>query len=142
MSKIKIYLAGKMSGLSFEQMNAWRDTATKMFNHYSDRIITENPCKYYNFQLDPKNYTEHEIKYFDLWLVKNCDIVLVNLENPDTIGTAIELHEAHDNWNKPVIGFGISKTPCHPWMELSLTKKCETMEDAIDHILTFYVPNI
>jgi len=141
MNKIKVYLAGKMSGLSFEEMNNWRETATKMFNHYSDKIHTENPCKYYNFEIDINTYTQNEVKEFDLWLVKNSDIVLVNLDFPDSIGTAIEMHMSHDEWNIPVIGFG-TRENVHPWMLLSLTKLCETMEDAIDHILKFYVPNI
>lgn len=141
MNKIKVYLAGRMSGLTFEQMNNWREDATHLLKTKSDfRIHTENPCHYYNFELNPSTYTEKEVKEFDLFLVKNCDIVLVNLDFLDSIGTAIEIHEAHDNWHKPVIGFGTNVA--HPWMELSLTKKCKTMEEAIDHIMNFYVPNI
>lgn len=139
MSRFKIYLAGAMSNLTFEEMNSWRVKATKLLKQYSDEIHTENPCQYYNFEMNPDLYTEHEIKRFDLWLVRNCDLVLVNLDFPNSIGTAIELHEAHDNWHKPVIGFGITKA--HPWMELSLTKKCKTMEEAIEHIIEYYLPN-
>lgn len=148
MKIVKVYLGGKMSGLSFEEMNGWRLEATKQlkklevensFNKKYD-IICQNPCDYYNFEMDSSTYTEHEIKRFDLWLVKNCDIVLVNLDYPDSIGTAIECHEAHDNWYKPVIGFGTKKA--HPWIELSLTKKCKTLEEVIDHIDKYYLVNI
>jgi len=139
MNKFKIYLAGKMSGLTFEQMNSWREKATQLFNQSTDLIHTENPCHYYNFELDHDSFTEHEVKKFDLWLVKNCDLVLVNLDYPDSIGTAIELHMAHDEWDKPVIGFGTTQN--HPWIELSLTKQCKTLEEAIEHILLFYLPN-
>jgi len=141
MNKIKIYLAGKMSRLSFENMNSWREIATKIFHYYSEEIHIENPCKYYNPVTHKGTYTEKEAKEFDLYLVKNCDVVLVNLDFSDSIGTAIECHEGHDNWSKPVVGFG-TREDVHPWLLLSLTKRCETMEDAIDHILSFYIPNI
>jgi len=120
-------------------MNGWREQVTKLLKQQSDSIHTENPCHFYNFQMDENTYTDHEVKKFDLWLVRNCDLVLVNLDFPNSIGTAIELHEAHDNWNKPVIGFGINKA--HPWVELSLTKKCKTMEEAIDYLMSYYFVN-
>lgn len=142
MNKVKVYLAGKMSGLTYEQMNSWREKATDILKMKSDyRIHTENPCHYYNFELDPTTFTDKECKEFDLWLVKNCDIILVNFEYPDTIGTAIEL-ELASRWHKPVIAFNGNKETVHPWMQLCITKWCNTMEEAIEHILDFYVPNI
>jgi hypothetical protein len=65
-------------------------------------------------------------------------VVLVNLDFPDSIGTAIELHMAQE-WKIPVIGFGTAKN--HPWIELSLTKKCTTMQEAVEHIINFYLLN-
>lgn len=140
MSKIKVYLCGKMSGLTFEEMNTWRVEATNLLKLHNDDIHMENPCDYYNFELDPSTFTDKECKEFDLWLVKNCDIVLVNLNYPDSIGTAIEMEMA-SRWNIPVIAFG-TRDDVHPWMKLCVTKWCKTMEDAIEHILSFYVPNI
>lgn len=138
MKKFKIYQAGKMSGLTMEEMNEWREEATNRFEFISDLIQTLNPCHFYNFEIDPSTYTDFEVKEFDLWLVKNCDLVLVNLDYPDSIGTAIELHMAQE-WKIPVISFGTAKN--HPWIELCITKRCETLEDAIDHICKFYVDN-
>jgi nucleoside 2-deoxyribosyltransferase len=140
MRKPKIYLAGKMSGLTFEEMNTWRLKAKELFEEYELDVHLENPCDYYNFELDPDTYTEKEVKKFDLWLVKNCDIVLVDLVHPNSIGTAIEIHEAHDNWKIPVISFG--NAVAHPWMNLSIDKRCNTLEDAVEHIIDFYLPNI
>lgn len=139
MSKFKIYLAGAMTGLSLEEMNSWRVKATNELQQYSDSIHTINPVNFYNFEMDESTYTEREVKEFDLYQVRNCDLVLVNLDFPNSIGTAIECHEAHDNWKIPVIGFG-SKV-AHPWVELSLTKKCWSMEEAIEYIVDFYLVN-
>lgn len=140
MKKFKIYLAGKMSGLSLEEMNGWRIKATDRFNNYERenvQIETFNPCFFYNFDLNPETYTEKEVKRFDLYHVKSSDIVLFNLDHPNSIGSAIEIHMAHDEWKIPVIAFGT--TINHPWMMESIDKVCETMEDAIDYIFNFYI---
>lgn len=143
MRKFKTYLAGRMSGLSLEQMNSWREEATQLLKDKSNNMIhTENPCHFYNFERDPSTYTEKEVKEFDLHLVKNCDLVLVNLNFADSIGTAIELHMAHDVWNVPVIAVRNKGNKSHPWIDLSVTKFCETLEDAVDHIIEFYLPHV
>ena len=139
MSKFKIYLAGQMTGLTFAEMNGWREEATKLLTSASDKIHIANPCLYYNFEIDPTSFTDYECKVFDLWLVENCDLVLVNLNYPKSIGTAIEM-ELASRWNKPVIAFG-TREDVHPWMKLCVTKWCKTMEEAVEHILIFYVPN-
>ena len=97
-SKPKIYLAGKMFGLSNAQMNNWRVGVARLLG---ENFHTINPCDYYNFEIDRSEYTDSEVKEFDLTQVKNSHIVLVNLEHPDSIGTAIELHMAHDVWCIP-----------------------------------------
>lgn len=140
MAKFKIYLAGKMCDLTYEEMNNWRLKAVNLLNQYSDNIHIINPVDYYNFQLDPKTYTDKEVKFFDLYMVKTSNLILVNLDFPDSIGTAIECHEAHDNWKIPVIGFGKNKN-VHPWIKESLTKRCKTMEEAVEYIINFYLPN-
>ena len=141
MAKTKIYLAGKMSGLTFEEMNGWRKRAEDIFASIDDNIHPENPCRYYNFQDPEQKFTDTECKTFDLWLVQNCDVILVNLEYPDTIGTAIELELASRLWGKPIIAFGANEN-LHPWMKLTVTKFCDNLVDAIDHIVYFYHNNI
>lgn len=144
MKPIKIYLCGKMSGLSFDEMNGWRQEATSIIKDMNNglyNICIENPCLYYNFEIDQASFSDHECKEFDLWLVKNCDIVLVNLNYPSSIGTAIEMELASRIWNKPIISFGI-KNDVHPWMKLATTKNCNTMIEAITHMFEFYFPNI
>lgn len=148
MNKPTIYLAGAMSGVSYEEYMIWRNDAAKLLQSKSDKSLhIINPGEYYNFEMNEGTYTEHEVKYFDLYCVKHSDLVLVNLTYHDSIGTAIEIHEAHDNWGIPVIGFCPNDTrhkvyPMHPWMKLSLTKECKTLEAAVDYICEFYLPNL
>lgn len=139
---MKIYLAGKMSGLSFEEMNGWRTKATQMLHRHDDMIRIENPCLHYNFEnaLEMKA-TDLEIRNYDLWLVRNCDVVLVNLDYQGSIGTAIELFEAYEHCRIPVIGYRTVEQPDHPWIQCSVTRECASLEDAIDYILTFIYPN-
>jgi nucleoside 2-deoxyribosyltransferase len=140
-NKFKIYEAGKMMGLPVELQRGWREEVKQLFDEYAyGDVQTISPCDYYNFEKE-RDFSEHEVKFFDLWLIKNCDLVIVNLDYPDSIGTAIELHEAHDNWKIPVIGFGGENVFVHPWIELSLTKRCKTMKEAVEHIVEFYLPN-
>lgn len=137
MSK-KIYLAGAMSGLTLEQMNDWRKCAKAYLEGYGFKCI--NPVEFYNTEIDTTVYTDKEIKEFDLWAVRNSEIVLVNLEYPNSIGTAIELHMAQE-WKIPVVAFGrTQEKPVHPWMNLCITKECETMPEAINYILSFLAP--
>ena len=138
MSKFKIYLFGQMSGLTYEEMNEWREEATKILQLSSDLILTVNPCHFYNFLIDANTYTEKEVKLFDLHQVRTSNLLLGKMSN--SIGTAQELQVAEDN-HIPIIGYGDSNN-VHPWMMLALTKMCPTLEDAIDHIVKFYLPNV
>jgi len=96
-----------------------------------------NPVEYYNFEMDLTNISEKEIKDFDLTAVRKSDIVLVNFNYPDSIGTAQELQVAEDN-HIPIIAFGTEKA--HPWMELNVSKRCTTLEEAVEYIVEFYLP--
>jgi len=134
----KIYLAGKMSGLTFQEMQGWRrdlenNTVLSKLTH----II--NPVKFYSFDnVDQLKATGKEIMDFDLYLVKRSNLVIVNLDYPDSIGTAIELYEAHRK-GIPVIGFGTAKN--HDWIEACVSKRFDKVEDAVDYILHFYLVN-
>jgi nucleoside 2-deoxyribosyltransferase len=144
MKKIKIYLCGAMSKLTLEQMNGWRvEAKLKLLAQNKDlySLCIENPVQYYNFELDTASFSDHECKSFHLWLVEHCDIVLVNLDYPDSIGTAIEMELASRFWNKPIIAFG-TRENVHPWMKLAVTKQCKTMDEAITHMFDFYFPNM
>lgn len=147
MRTVKIYLAGAMSNLTYEEMNEWRKRATELFQDTDYSVYTVNPCDYYNFDLDRESYSELEVMDFDLQLVKEADIILVNLDFPvhygkvlNSVGTATEIIMAHKIYNKPVIAFGF--TTVHPWIEVSVRKRLETLEEAVEHIVDFYLPHM
>ena len=132
---MKTYLAGAMSGLTKEQMCNWRKKAEHLLDTCD--IKTINPTNFYNFELDPSTYTDREVIDFDLAAISNSDIILVNLDFKDSIGTSIEAFYAYRILGKPVIGFG--KNPLvHPWLKECLTKRCETLEKAVEYIIMYY----
>lgn len=144
MKKPIIYLAGKMSNLSVEEMTLWRNEFKFKFK---DRYLNEDisnpfnivsPTDFYSFE-EKKHKTEREIMDYDLFIVKHSALVVVNLDYPNSLGTAIELYEANKHCGIPVIGFGT--TINHSWIEECLNVKFETMDEAIKYILEFYVPH-
>ena len=93
---INIYLAGKMSGLTWEEMSDWRSKAKKLFSHRWRGLNIINPCNFYNFNnVKSLKATDLEIMAFDLTAVRNAHLLLVDLRH-DSIGTAIEIFEAYD----------------------------------------------
>jgi hypothetical protein len=141
---IKIFLSGKMSGLTIPEANKWRLEAIRLFKEISINsgilIKTINPIDFYNYEMDKNSYTEKEIKKFDLHMVRNSDIILVDLNHPGSIGTAIEVETAEVN-NKIIIGFG-KEEGNYPWTLLSIDKICDTLEDAVNYINYYYLINL
>lgn len=128
-----VYLAGPMTGLSFEEMNRWRKKAENLLSQHN--IQTINPVKFYNFSMGTNTFTNKECYKFDLTVVRNSNVILVKLDR-NSIGTAIELYDATNN-RTPVIGFE-TNDQTHPWMIENTDKLCKTLEDAIDYIVSYY----
>jgi hypothetical protein len=145
MKKNIIYLAGKMSGLSIEEMSGWRrQFKNKMECRYPSEygyssLHIVSPTDYYSFEIK-KHKTEREVMDYDLWIVKNSTLIVVNLDYPNSLGTAIELYEANRHCGIPVIGFGSVLN--HPWIEECVNVKFDTMDEVIDYVMEFYVPHM
>lgn len=141
---IKIYLAGKMSGLSFDEMNEWRNEAKhKLLTaaYMSGACVkTINPVNFYNFE-GKRHQTEIEVEEFDLAHVTSSNIIIVNLDGlSSSVGTIIELHDAHYHNRIPVIAFGDKDIydNLHPWVKNSITRVEENIDDVITYIKDFY----
>ncbi len=137
MRKFKCYLAGALSGLTTEQANTWRLKASQLLYETGYPIMVVNPVNFYNFDVDPTTYTEREVMDFDLYQVRDSDLILVNLDFPNSIGTAIEMFYAHDILKIPVVSFGTMQN--HPWIQCCVNKHCETLEEAVEYIQDFYL---
>lgn len=144
MRELKIYLAGKMSGLDFEAMNQWRKRIKNTLNfvaEYRDyRLNVVNPVDFYNFE-SVRYQSDREVKEYDLAHVLSSDIVIVNLEGLATSdGTKYELHDARKS-NIPVIAFGDYGLyeNLHSWTKDNITRVEKNMEDVVEYIKDFYM---
>ena len=145
MKELKIYIAGKMSGYTFEQMNDWRvDITSKLKNaaYYAGKNINViNPVDYYNFS-EVRYQSDIEVEEYDLAHVISSDIIIVNLKGlQSSIGTIIELHDAHYHHKIPVIAFGDKNLydKLHPWIKNDITRVENGIDDVIEYIKDFYL---
>lgn len=141
--RLKIYEAGAMSNLSFNDMNEWRDRIKRLLEHYSTycsvNLTVINPVDYFNFK-EKRHQTEREVMQYDLYHVKSSDVVIVNLDGLNTsIGTCIELYEAYKR-DEPVIALGTNEMYqyLHPWIKECITRVEETDERIVEYIRDFY----
>lgn len=142
---LKIYEAGKMSGLSFDEMNNWRQKLkiqlqlAAEISGYQIQVI--NPVDFYNFE-EKRYQSEDEIEDYDLAHVVSSDLIVVNLEGlSSSDGTKIELHDAKYHNRIPVIAVGNRKLyeELHPWIKRNITRVEENMEDVVRYIQKFYM---
>lgn len=141
----KIYLAGKMSGLSFDEMNKWRSEVSQKLlvtaEYYNKTVNVVNPVSYYNFE-EKRHQTEIEVEEYDLAHVNSSDIIIVNLAGlSNSIGTIIELHDAHYHRKIPVIAFGSRELyeNLHPWVKNDITRVELNIDEVVAYIRDFYM---
>lgn len=138
---IKIFLSGAMSGLNFEEQTKWRrqirDAILFGDYDYSKKPIFFDPTQYYNFE-EIKYKSESEIMEFDLYNLRNSNLIVVNFNNPNSIGTAMELMLAKE-LRIPILGLNKDKKELHPWLECSCNRICDDLRELASHIVEFYL---
>lgn len=140
METVKIYLSGGMGNLSFAEQSKWRQQiidAIKFNYECEKKPIFFNPVDYYNFN-EVRHRSEREIMEFDLNALRNSDLIIVNFNDPKSIGTAMELMLAKER-KIPIIGYGINEQAVHPWLLECCTRVCENIREVVEHIVDFYL---
>lgn len=145
MQKTQIYLAGKMSGLSYDEMNKWREDFRHSLDstaYYAGKsVFVVNPVKYFNFE-EKRYQTEEEVMKFDIAKVRKSDLVVVNIDGlSESIGTCMELYEAYTK-NIPVLAFGLTREDydkLHPWIKVCITRYDDEVTELLDYIRDFYL---
>ena len=139
MKELKIYLAGKMSGLTFFEMNRWRVVMKEQLTIAASDICNVriiNPTDYYNFE-NIRHKSEEEVMDYDLDHVKSSDILIINLDKVQTSpGTIVEIHTAWE-LGIPVLAFG-NNDALHPWIKRMIRRTDDTLEELVDYIKDFY----
>lgn len=141
METVRIYLSGGMSGISFEEQSKWRKQIMDAIKYgdydYAKKPSFFNPVDYYNFE-ETRHKSEREAMEFDLNGLRKSDLVIVNFNNPKSIGTAMELMLAKER-NIPVIGWNPSGEPLHPWLIECVTRMCDSLKEVVEHTVEFYL---
>ena len=141
METCRIYLSGGMSGLTFEEQLKWRTNVMSAIRYgdynYEKKPIFFNPVDYYNYE-ETRHTTERELMEFELYNLRKSDLVIVNFNAPNSIGTAMELIIAKE-YRIPVIAFGIGDKQVHPWLLETCTSFCGSMREAVEHTVDYYL---
>ena len=138
--KWQIYLAGKMSGLSFEEMNTWRkDAKSKLLSMAEDtgyRLTVFNPVDFYNFEII-EYQSDEEVMDYDLFHVEHSNFLVVNADGlEDSKGTIMEIFDAWIH-KIPVFVFGDYKHR-HPWIERCVTRFEPDIDHVVEYLKNFY----
>ena len=136
----KIYLAGACKNVP-DEGRAWRTKATMMLNRAAEmrgtRVAAINPLDYFTYA-ENKQISHKQVKNYYLNRIRNCDVVLVNLDGTNSSpGTAQETQFAVD-MKIPVIGFGTSEI--YHWIsDVDCDVTFKDMSEAIDYIRDYFM---
>lgn len=141
MQEYKIYLAGSMCGSTWEEQTKWRQQVREaiLFENYeyTKKPNFFNPTQFYNFE-EKRHKSESEVMEFDLYNLRSSNLVVVNFNNPSSIGTAMEIMLAKE-LRIPILGLNKDKKELHPWIECSCNRIFDGMRDLVNHIVEFYL---
>ena len=143
MEKLSIYLAGAMQGHTYEEMSYWRDVMINHLQAYANGVCNLkviNPVSYFNFE-EKRHQTEMEVMKFDLCLVKNSNVVIVNVKGLNqSVGSTIELYEA---WKSgiPVLAYDEDGNyeSLHPWIKNCITRVDRSLVELCEYVHDFYM---
>lgn len=141
MEVMRIYLSGGMGNLSFEEQSRWRKQIMDAIKFgdfdYEKKPLFFNPVDYYNFE-KVRYRSEREVMEFDLNGLRNSDLVIVNFNDPKSIGTTAELAIAYD-MKIPIIGINKDNQELHPWLVEFTNRMCEDIREAVEYVVEFYL---
>lgn len=141
MENVRIYLSGGMGNLSFEEQSKWRNkiiNAIKFGDYdYKKNPVFFNPVDYYNFE-EERHRSEREVMEFDLNGLRNSNLVIVNFNDPKSLGTCAELAIAHE-MKIPVVGINKDNKELHPWLVEFTTRMCEDLREAVEYTVEFFL---
>lgn len=140
----QIYLAGGMQNLSFEEQNEWREricnqiiAMRRILNANMKEVNIINPVDYYNFQTELYD-TEKEVVRFDTNFVRNSDLIIVNANDPKSIGTSMEIAIAYE-YHIPVLILNTENTKLHAWWVQMTDKVFNNVDELCEYVYDFYL---
>ena len=139
-----IYLAGGMQKFGkddFDKSNDWRVYTKKALEGYEGdyKVSVVNPNDFFSFADNPRKHdSEREVMNYDLHRVRSADLIIVNFNDPKSIGTAMEIAIAHE-YGIPVIGLLEEDCELHPWLVCMTERIFDDKDKMIDYVEDFYL---
>lgn len=139
METFRIYLSGGMSGLSWDEQTAWRKLVMKRLESFEGKYKLDivDPTKYFNLEVK-RQKTEREARNFDLYYVRRSDLIIVNFNNPFSIGTDQEITIAAEH-HIPVIGLNKDHKFLHSWSVDCCERIFDDIDELIEYVKEFYL---
>lgn len=150
MSNPRVYLAGPISGLTYDQTTNWRDQAASLLTAANIDCFSPMRAKDYlrregkidgSYETHP-TATARAIMTRDRFDVGSCDLVLMNLVGAKrvSIGTMVEVGWA-DAWRKPIVlAIEPENIHNHPMLAEAAGFQAPTLEEALDIVLAILLP--
>ena len=141
MKKINIYLTGAMSAYyyagEYEKAKQWRDYAKQKLRDCDFGVFDPTDNSEIHFKYP--TYLNSGVIFQNYTYLKNCDILLVNLDKiEDSIGSIWEISMAWAE-HKPIVAFGrCDKWKERPHFQSMISVILDNVETACDYILTMY----
>lgn len=140
MENCRIYLSGGMSGLTLEEQTKWRRQISDAIKYgdyeYENKPVFFDPTQHYSM-FEQEHKSEREAFEYDLNALRKSDLVVVNFNAPNSIGTAMELMLAKE-LHIPVIGLN-NNLELHPWLIECTTRICNNIRELVEHVVNFYL---
>lgn len=140
-----IYLAGGMSKFgknNYDESNGWRlYCKNHLENSFGDgfKIYVTNPNDYFNFCSDaPEFSSQREVMEFDLNRVRHSDLIIVNFNDPKSLGTMAEIAIAYER-KIPVIGLNEFNNKLHPWQIEMCNRIFDDIQEMMDYVKNYYL---
>lgn len=137
-----IYLSGGMTKFgkeNFSEANAWRIQAEDILQRMCPSVKCFNPNNLFNFN-DAIDATinEKQIMDIDLYYLSKSTHVLVNFNDPNSLGTMAELAIAY-KYKIPIIGISCNPEKLHPWQRSMCSAIKSSVWDACTYLNEYYL---
>ena len=132
----RIYLSGGMKNITLEEANSYREYIKNDIldekDAYKYSVDIFNPCKAFNYEDDSSYKSNRQVLAYEMYMLRTSDLVLVNFNDPSSLGTMAEISIAYDR-NIPVIGINADKNELHDWQ----VEMCDVIFDSIDEAVSY-----
>ena len=146
--RFRIYLSGGMQNFgkeNFDESNNWRveviDFYREIEGYSGNKIAIScfNPNDLYSFKDEHIDDDDRTIMDNDLYYLTKSDVVLVNFNDPKSLGTMAEIAIAYDR-GIPVIGINEEgNNVLHSWQKAICRKILYSINDACEYIYNTYI---